>query len=159
MMATRWDNKNISFEVEPKKLGKGCPGGPKIAGFTRAQIDAMQFWRDFGDRHGFPPTMRDASNHFLVRPQAVADRCAACVAKGGLVRSKKDLARGLVLSDLGRSLTTSKTEVDPERPLYIQTAHGFVGSVTQERKCACGQSHFTDNVRCADCLRAFSVVT
>jgi hypothetical protein len=42
---------------------------------------------------------------------------------------------------------------DTLRPLYLQTAHGFVGSVTQERKCPCGVSHFLNTRTCYECSK------
>lgn len=155
-MGTRYDNKDLAFQVADRPRRKaGNQGGVRKAGFTEVQLETLQFWRSFEDEHGFPPSIRDAAQHFGgLQTYAVVCRCKWIVAKGAMQMVGSGFqSRRVLLTKLGRSMTIGR---DPD--LYIQTDHGFVGTVTQERKCECGRSHFTDNTLCAECIHDSKVV-
>jgi len=155
MMAIRYWNKDTPFEVPDKPR----PPTKPVRDFTPIQLETMRYWQSFIADSGHPPTIAEASRHFRITRKALQNRINGLVKKGGLSPAREQQTREAL-----PPIAPERTPIiglASTRPLYMQTAHGFVGSVTQERKCACGQSHFTDNVRCADCLRASpeSVVT
>jgi len=161
-MGIRYLNKNETFEVaeKPPRRKAGYQGGAKRSGFTEAQIETLQFWRDFQSAHGFPPSIREAAEHFGgLSSYAITCRCKYIIKKGAMkMAGSEDQSRRVLLTSLGRSLTRGNVAGIAPRPLYIQTAHGFVGAVTQERKCECGRSYFTDNALCAECARGNEAV-
>lgn len=110
-------------------------------GFSPAQMDTLLFWRAFGNVYGYPPTQREAGGHFQIGMQAMVDRVNACIRKGGLSRAPGAISRGVILTALGRSATSTMLPAGP------------TGTVVQEKKCRCGASYFTDETACTPCLR------
>jgi repressor LexA len=68
---------------------------------TGRQRDILAFVREFSDRHGVPPTVREIGSRFRITPRAAFDHLRALERKGALLRrpSAGRTSRALRLAD------------------------------------------------------------
>jgi len=71
-----------------------------MKGITDRQKEVLTFISDFTEDNGFPPTVREISDHFEISIRAVQDHILALQKKGFLSQSQKRSRSIKVLSDL-----------------------------------------------------------
>lgn len=67
---------------------------------TERQKEVLEFISDFADNNGFPPTVREISEHFNVSLRAIQDHIAALQKKGFITQAQNRSRSIRVLSDV-----------------------------------------------------------
>lgn len=80
---------------------------------TLRQREVLGFMRDFSDKHGAPPTVREIAERFRFTPRAAFDHLRALERKGMLQRrvTDKRVSRTLVLTDRGPERARREREI------------------------------------------------
>lgn len=71
-----------------------------MKGITERQKEVLEFISGFTEENGFPPTVREISEHFQISIRAVQDHIIALQKKGFLSQSQKRSRSIRVLSDM-----------------------------------------------------------
>ncbi len=92
-----------------------------MKGITDRQKEVLTFISGFAEENGFPPTVREISNHFQISIRAVQDHIIALQKKGFLSQSQK---RSRSIKVLSESSNKEKTPFVGKVPLLGTVAAG-----------------------------------
>lgn len=81
---------------------------------TARQLAIVAFWAHQTDESGYPPTLREVCSEFgFSSTNAASDHVNCCARKGLLRRTADRRGRGIIVTDLGRSLVGAPPQASP----------------------------------------------